>query len=238
MPPLLRAGFPTTATPMPPHTLPAAFAAFAEVWLVDFEFYPDGDGNPVPICLVATEARTGQRIRLWRDQFGPRPPYPTTKNVLFVAYYASAEIGCHLALGWPLPERILDLFVEFKCATNGRPLTARHGLLGALTHYGLDGIGASEKDDMRQLILGGGPWSEGQRAAILDYCESDVAALAKLLPIMAPAVDLPRALLRGRYMAAVARIERNGVPLDTELLRRLCGPVGRHQGASDRAHRC
>ena len=40
---------------------------------------------------------------------------------------------------------------------------------------------------------------------------------------MLPQIDLPRALLRGRYMAAAARIERNGVPIDIdtlELLRR------------------
>jgi hypothetical protein len=49
---------------------------------------------------------------------------------------------------------------------------------------------------------------------ILDYCESDVMALARLLPAVLPKLDLPRALLRGRYMAAAARIERNGVPID------------------------
>ena len=40
---------------------------------------------------------------------------------------------------------------------------------------------------------------------------------------MLPRIDLPRALLRGRYMAAVARMERNGVPIDVstlDLLRR------------------
>ena len=35
---------------------------------------------------------------------------------------------------------------------------------------------------------------------------------------MAPNIDLPRALLRGRYMAAAARIESTGVPLDIETL--------------------
>jgi DNA polymerase I len=60
-----------------------------------------------------------------------------------------------------------------------------------------------------------------ERAAILDYCESDVAALARLLPAIFPQIDLPRALLRGRYIAAAARMERNGVPIDTESLRQL-----------------
>ncbi len=59
-------------------------------------------------------------IRLWRDKFGCRSPYWTDAGALFVAYYASAELGCHLALGWPTPTRVLDLYVEFRRHTNGR----------------------------------------------------------------------------------------------------------------------
>lgn len=191
---------------------------YREVWAVDFEFAPDDNLLPKPVCLVARELKSGREVRLWRDQFGNQPPYSTRSDVLFVAYYASAEIGCHLALGWPVPERILDLFCEFRCATNGLPLPAGSGLLGALTYYGLDAIGASDKDDMRNLILSCGPWSDAEQRAILDYCASDIDALARLLPAMGPSLDLPRALLRGRYMASAARIERNGVPIDTETL--------------------
>jgi len=54
--------------------------------------------------------------------------------------------------------------------------------------------------------------------ALLDYCQSDVDALDRLLPIMAPKIDIPRALLRGRYMAAVARMESTGVPIDKATL--------------------
>ncbi len=92
------------------------------------------------------------------------------------------------------------------------------GLLGALAAYGLDTIGAVEKEEMRNLIMRGGPWSDQERDAILDYCESDVDALARLLPPMLPQVDLPRALLRGRYMAAAACMEWVGVPIDVETL--------------------
>jgi DNA polymerase I len=74
---------------------------------------------------------------------------------------------------------------------------------------------------MRDLVLGGGPWSASQRAAILEYCESDVLALERLLPAMLPQIDLPRALLRGRYMAASAAMEHAGVPIDGETLGRL-----------------
>jgi DNA polymerase-1 len=194
---------------------------FPEIWLVDFEFKCAPGDNPEPVCLVAWELRSGRKIRLWRDQFGPVPPYPTGPNVLFIAYYASAEISCHLALGWPLPERILDLFLEFRNHTNGLPTVSGASLLGALAHFGLDSIGTTEKHDMRTLVLRGGPWSDSEQAAILDYCEGDVAALARLLPALLPQIDLPRALLRGRSMAAATWMERNGVPIDTVTLGRL-----------------
>src|SRR5262249_54947648 len=66
--------------------------------------------------------------------------------------------------------------------------------------------------------LGGRSWSSEECQAILNYCESDVAALAHLLPAMLPRIDLPRALLRGRYMAAAAAMEHNGVPIDRPML--------------------
>ena len=194
---------------------------FREIWAVDFEFRAEPGENPEPVCLVAWELRSGRKVKLWRDQFGATPPYPTGPDALLVAYYASAEIGCHLALGWPVPQRVLDLFTEFRNHTNGIPTGNGTSLLGALAFYGLDGIGTIEKDAMRALILRGAPWSAAEQAAILSYCESDVAALARLLPVMLPDIDLPRALLRGRSMVAAARIERTGVPIDTRTLARL-----------------
>ena len=201
---------------------PFELLPFAEIWAVDFEFGSKPGENPEPVCLVAWELRSGQILRLWRDQFGDAPPYPTGPDVLFVAYYASAEVGCHLALDWPVPQRVLDLFTEFRNHTNGIPTVSGASLLGALAHYGLDSIGTVEKGKMRDLIASrGGPWTSAEQEEILDYCESDVAALARLLPAMLPKIDLPRALLRGRYMTATARMERNGVPIDTATLDQL-----------------
>ena len=174
--------------------------AFGEVWVVDYEFRSAPGERPDPVCLVAWELRTGRKVRLWREDFGRLPPYSTKADSLFIAYYAPAELGCHLSLGWPMPARILDLFVEFRCLTNGEEVPAGNSLLGALTYYGLDNIGGAEKDEMRNLVLRG-----EKQEAILNYCESDVSALARLLPRMLPRIDLPRALFRGRYMAAAAR---------------------------------
>src|SRR5260370_25764147 len=82
-------------------------------------------------------------------------------------------------------------------------------------------MGATEKADMRGLVLGGGPWSETERTAILDYCEEDVVALRRLLLAMVPGIDLPRALLRGRFMAAAAAMEHAGTPIDMPMLELL-----------------
>ena len=200
-----------------------ALEAFTQIWLVDFEFHqPDGH-RPEPICMVARGYPEGPTLRLWCDELVglDRPPFPIGADALFVAYYASAELGCFLALGWPMPTRVLDLFVEFRNLTNGLTVPCGNSLLGALTWFGLDGIDAAEKDSMRELAIRGGPYTPEERAKLLDYCESDVVSLARLLPAMAPHLDLPRALLRGRYMAAAARMEWTGTPIDTDTLDRL-----------------
>ena len=196
---------------------------FKEIWLADFEFRQDAGERPAPVCLVAREFRSGRVVRLWRDDLLSltTPPYRLGADSLFVAYYASAELGCHLALGWPMPARILDLFAEFRCLTSGLRTPCGAGLLGALTYFGLDGMEATEKDAMRQLVMRGGPHSPEEQSAILDYCQSDVDALGKLLPAMSPKIDIPRALVRGRYMAAAARMEWNGIPVDVTTLTAL-----------------
>ena len=78
---------------------------FREVWLVDFEFRAPPGERPTPICLVAWELSSGRKLRLWEEEMKrlQLPPYPTDSESLFIAYYASAEVGCHLALGWPVP---------------------------------------------------------------------------------------------------------------------------------------
>lgn len=196
---------------------------FDETWLVDFEFRADGGDPPSPICLVARELTSGRLLRVWRDELYrlTSAPFSTNKRALLVAYYASAEIGCFLALGWPLPANVLDLYAEFRCMTNGHAPPCGSGLLGALAYFGLSSIEAIEKDSMRDLALRGGPWTDQEKTALLDYCKSDVDALARLLPRMVPHLDEGRSLLRGRYMAAAARMEQIGIPVDVTTLRSL-----------------
>jgi hypothetical protein len=194
---------------------------FREVWCCDFEFSaPDGE-RPAVRCLVAREYHTGRTVRLWLDGEAPpaRPPFGVGPDVLFVAYFASAELGCFLELGWPLPARLLDLYVEFKwliCGRDGEP--AKPSLVYALDWFGLDSMDVVEKEEMRQLAIRGGPYTEAERRALLAYCEEDVRALVRLLPRLLPHLDLRRAVLRGRFMRAVAVMEHNGIPVDAPTL--------------------
>jgi len=204
---------------------------FKHIVAVDFEFEFGGHVSleeagrsgerPRPVCCCAKELRSGHTWQLRRGEFGSCPPFPTGPDAVLVAYYASAEIGCFLACGWQPPTFILDLFAEFRAHTNGRSIPNGAGLLGALTYFGFDGIAVTEKHDTRQLIVGGGPWTAAQWQDIVGYCWSDIAALEKLLAAMLPSIDLPRALLRGRYMRAAASIEWNGTPIDVETLQQL-----------------
>ena len=193
------------------------------IYLVDFEFHPAGgrEGNPpVPVCMVVRQWPCGATQRHWQGDLRQMAaaPFPTADTALCVAFFASAELDCFHVLGWAPPANVLDLFTEFRCLTNGLPLAHGSGLLGALLYFGLPSIAGEQKDTMRDLILSAGPWSQAEQTAILDYCESDVVALAHLLTTLQDQIDWPRALLRGRYMQAVSRIQMNGVPIDTQAL--------------------
>jgi DNA polymerase-1 len=203
---------------------------YREVWAWDFEFLALDGERPEPVCMVARELRSGRLLRFWQDELPAEPPFRTDAEALFVSYVASAEVGCHLALNWPAPARILDLAAEFKVATNGWSLPCGPGLLGALQAYGLDAMAAEEKNAWRRIVMRGGPWSDAERQGVLDYCQADVDALVELLPKMLPSIlgrqrepriALGQALLRGRYMIAAARIERVGIPIDTDMLARF-----------------
>lgn len=205
---------------MKPDELP-----FREVILYDFEFAAPPGERPRPVCLVYWELRSGIERRVWRDELlaMSSPPFDVGDDVLVIAYYASAEVGCHLALGWQPPVCLLDLFTEFRNQTNGLSLPCGNGLLGAAAYFGIPTMSAEDKDGLRELAQQGS-WTEDERRALLDYCAEDVEVLARVLPhILAPMTmaDLGRALLRGRYMAAAARIEFNGVPIDVAALAEL-----------------
>jgi hypothetical protein len=197
----------------------AELRQFASVWLIDFEFtQPKGCGErPIVICLSARNYLTSQRLDLNASQLRPGFPPFDLDHSLFVAYAARAEMSCFKVLQWPIPPYILDLNLEYRHLRNdGRPHPRR--LLDALDHFHLPTMGADEKKDMQDLATRGAPFTAEEMAALQAYCASDTAALARLLPAMAPHINLLYALVRGRFTGCVAEMEHVGVPIDHRLL--------------------
>jgi hypothetical protein len=132
----------------------------------------------------------------------------------FVSFVANAECACHLALGWPLPARILDLSPAFRNLTNGRYTPEGKGLLGALRYYGLDTINPKQKDAMQKRVMQGWPFTPEEQTKILDYCAGEVDDLVRLLlKILTDQFDLGVALYHGEFAAVSAVMEHNGVPI-------------------------
>ncbi len=196
---------------------------YKDIWVVDFEYVAKGGNIPHPVTMVAHEYRSGKIIKLFGENLREldSPPFNIGKDALFVAYYSPAEFSCFLPLGWPMPENVLDLYVEFRNLTNGTDLPAGRGLLGALTYYGLSSISKEEKHSMRDLVLRGEPYSDEEKTLIEDYCETDVISTTKLFERIQNLIDLDRALVRGEYLKTVAIMEHTGVPIDVDLLSQI-----------------
>jgi DNA polymerase family A len=192
---------------------------YTQVICIDFEFYqPDGE-RPLPLCMATHELFSGQSQATWLLDAAPSgPAWPCTPNILVVGFYASAELSCYLAQGWEFPQRLVDVYAEFRCLSSGLTVPAGHGLLGALEACGLPSMASAEKIRMQHLARRGPPFTAQEREALLLYCRTDVEALARLFHTLLPALDFKRALLRGRFLSAAARIEWEGIPCDAETL--------------------
>jgi hypothetical protein len=210
---------------------------FEEMWLVDFEFRQPPGERPDPLCMVAREWRSGRLIRLWRNDLRRHlnAPFRTGPKTLFVAFFASAELSCFLALGWKFPRFVLDLYAELRLLTSGLTAPCGFGLLGALAFFGITGgVDELTKDEMRALAQRPGSHSPQEIEALLHYCQTDVDPLMNLLPAMRPYIEKPAqlaesdqgkalslALQRGDYVKAIARMEARGVPIDVPALQQL-----------------
>ena len=102
---------------------------YRHIVVADFEFEFGGHASFDDATIGRTTAarlhgREGVAFAGANGGFGAanlarRRRSPSGRDSLFIAYYASAELGCFRALGWPRPANILDLFVEFRNRTNG-----------------------------------------------------------------------------------------------------------------------
>ena len=209
---------------------------FPEIWCVDTEYYPGAglanggrNGDPItPHCLVALEMRSGRTVRIHPDEFGPFPPYRLDNNALFIAFNNAAEFGVHIQRKWGQPACAIDAYVEFRHYVNdgrvksGDRKKGFYGLGGALQYFCEDGIETAHKEEMRDQILRGPPFSASDVSAHVQYCEEDTLALARLVPHIVPTIrSLPHAMMRANFQWCSALHEQRGIPIDLPLLERI-----------------
>jgi DNA polymerase I len=197
--------------------------------VVDCEFSHHPTGLPDVVCLCAHNMTTGHSVALWQDQLGAAPPYDTGDEAVVVFYSGTeAELACHLALGWPLPQHNVDLMTEYRMLINGRGGSQGLSMLDACARMGVaPSVTLAEKERMRQRILRGGTFSAEERAEILGYCSGDVDDECRLLRVLGEGALSPHALWRGRFVKSIAMMWYRGVPIARKYVSLATDPSAR-----------
>jgi DNA polymerase I len=198
----------------------------------DFEFAPTKQrgGLPVVRCLAWKALDGSSEGRLWIDELGPEPP-PALQGATLVAYGAKAELSCFVALGWPFPEQVIDLFFLHKREINGDPENRDSSLLAALKYHHLEHAKtAAQKKHLQWKAIDPDSsgeeleapsynpnhraYAEQEKISLCDYCFDDVLATIALFGAMQDQVQDVNALHWGEFAKAQTLIEMEGLPID------------------------
>jgi len=207
--------------------LPSSFDRFREIWEHDFEYRQDQNHCPVPVALFAKEHRTGAEISMRREQLltSTRLPFGQGADTLVTSYSNVAELNCLNTLGYPIPPNLLCTYTETCAAINGLDIDGltekRPSILEACDLFDIPHMTKECKARMRDLILNNTEYTEEQWCEIEKYNREDVLEEGAVLEAIAPRIDLPAALFRGRYAKAVSPTELRGLPTDVDYLREL-----------------
>lgn len=198
---------------------------YRRIWAVNSEFATNGDPHRT-WCFCGLELRTGCRFELWTDGYQGPPPCLTDRDTLFVAFVASAEIACWQQLGWPTPERVLDLYQEARIVTNTGLKSDPHSLADACRYQGIGMLDLDLKKAHQMEAQNRTVWPIDEREKLLAYCSADVTATAQLLLATLPSIlklygdDVERGLyftmMRGECSAAMGKAELRGLPVNPD----------------------
>lgn len=187
-------------------------------WIIDFE-YCDRIGKPPRAwCVVGSCVETGKIVRLWLD--GDAHPCPFPAPFRMVAHYAAAELSCFQALGWQAPAEVVDSLAEARVARGQRSPEGGWGLLSIARSLGIASMSSEHKDSMRKIAMED-EVPDDRKELLIDYCYDDVVTTARVWEKLSPHVDLRQAVIRGRYLKALAAVESRGIPVDEGLVRLL-----------------
>jgi len=219
---------------------------FERVLVEDTEFLLDSTGT-IPekvLCHVYIDVFTEEKFRFWYgDKIPYQPPFDFDKCLL-ISYNSTAEVGSHLKLLHGRPSNIWDSYTEtsrlYKTMRSGKGALT---LLATAEHYGIeDKMSEADKEQNLDLILRRNEFSnlpfeytKAEQKQILDYCEADTELLRQLFIKQVLDIEnklelktdedfdgeLWRILNRGYAIGCVALVERNGIPIDTNLVNKF-----------------
>ena len=200
------------------------FENFENVVVYDFEYKQTPGNNPSPVCCTFKELKSGKQETHW--YLGETPDWPyDNSNTLWICHNAVAEVSCMLELGLERPDFVWDTMVQDMKLQRG--IENRFNLLACCKRFGIETITEAQKEMFRDLIIENYPnYTKEQLNKIEEYNISDVvenewlflgqvAEFEKRNPIFK--TTLSQALFHGKAQAVVAKIERNGIPINYEL---------------------
>ena len=179
-----------------------------------------------PVCSVFKELKSGTVTKHFGKTLDALP-YPSNET-LYIAHHVGAEAHTCLSYGLKLPKYWWDTLEEDKKLNFGK--VTGHGLLACCKRYNIQTISAElKKHFIHELILPNETYNDEQKSKILDYCLSDVIAneelfykqleeIEKVKKYDAPKTIIHQALFAGASKAATAKVEFDGIPINTELL--------------------
>jgi DNA polymerase I len=219
---------------------------FERVLVEDTEFLFDST-KTIPekvLCHVYIDVFTEEKFRFWYGETKSfQPPFDFDKCLL-ISYNSTAEVGSHLNLLHGRPSNVWDAYVEtarlYKTMRSGKGALT---LLKTAEHYGIkDKMSEADKEKNLDLILRRNEFSHlpfeyttTEQKQILEYCEADTRLLRQLFIKQVLDIEnklglktdedfdgeLWRILNRGYAIGCVALVERNGIPIDINLVNKF-----------------
>ena len=209
------------------------FANYEYIISVDSEFRIIAGGTPAVVCFVYQDLKTGEVWDCTKPEDILNLPFPHDEAV-YIVFNAVAEGNAWLAWNIPLPEFVIDLYVEYKNLVQdgvGRE-KGFFSMLSACRRLGVEAkyiTSEEEKELWRDLIINQTNYTDKELRGIVRYCRADVIMTGKLLPLILKHIEirlsyaehetrLMQILLRGRGKLLESQVIHYGIAVDNDKL--------------------